>query len=225
VEAILLKALAKDPAQRYQSAAEFRHDVDCWLKGLPIVARSVSTLYLLEKMALRHKYAATVLGLVALTVLGFSAFSYHLYGAWRQAETRTAQVTGQLAEQTRLRSSLTQQALFLHVLDLWQAGRDQEAGFTCQALAAGTPERLAADLIMDGRPWPDKMERARIAPPLRSRSFILGFLDGERLLKEGLRPQARQAFQACLAVPSGEGEELLRMRIRTRLLELEGRTP
>jgi predicted Ser/Thr protein kinase len=225
VEAILLKDLAKDPAQRYQSAAELRYDVDCWLKGLPIVARSVSTLYLLKKVMLRHRYAATVLGLVALTVLGFSVFSYHLYGVWRQAEARTAQVTGQLAAQTRLRSSLTQQALLLHVLDLWQAGRDQEAGFTGQALAAGTPERLAADLVLDGRPWPGKMEQARSMLPLPSRAFILGFLDGEHLLKEGLRSEARQAFQACLSTAGQEGEELLRMRVRMRLLELEGQRP
>jgi hypothetical protein len=225
VEAILLKALAKDPAQRYQSAAELRHDVECWLKGLPIVARSVSALYLLKKVALRHRYAATVLGLVALTVLGFSAFSFNLYRGWQRAETQIAQVTGQLAAQTRLRSSLSQQAVLLHMLDLWQAGRDQEAGFAGQALAAGTPERLAADLVLDGRPWLDKMELARSTPPLGSRPFILGFLDGERLLKEGLRQQARQAFQACLSAPGQEGEELLRIRVHMRLLEMEGRRP
>jgi len=222
VEAILLKALAKDPAQRYQSAAELRHDVDCWLDGRPIVAKSVSSLYLLKKMVLRHRYAATVAGLLAVTVLGFSGLSYNMYWWWQRAEAQTSEVRGQLAEQTRLRSSLTQQAVFLHVLDLWHAGQVQEAAIACQGLAQGTQEVLAADLLLDPRPWADKVEQAR-GRLQGQNEFLLGFITAEHLLNGGLTQEAREAFRQCLSVPGRNGEELLRMRARTRLHELAER--
>jgi len=224
VESILLKALAKDPAGRYQSAAELRRDVDCWLQGLPIMARSVSSLYLLKKLVARHRYAAAVLTLLGLTVLGFSGFSYHLYRWWQAAETRADQVSRQLAEQTRLRSSLAQQVVLLHVLDLWQAGQGQEAALACQGLGEGTPARMAADLVLDGRPWADKAEQAR-SQLEAGHPFLLGFLTGEHLFKQGLRQQAGRAFQACLSLPGQDGEELLRMRVRVRLRELEETSP
>ncbi|MHC4433978.1 MAG: protein kinase domain-containing protein, partial [Planctomycetota bacterium] len=45
VEAILLTALAKDPAERYQSAAELQSDIQHWLEGSPIRVKSISTMY------------------------------------------------------------------------------------------------------------------------------------------------------------------------------------
>lgn len=224
VEAILLKALAKDPALRYQSATELRHDVDCWLKGLPIVARSVSSLYLLKKMALRHKYVATVAALLGLVVLGFSGFSYTLFRWWQGAEARTREARTQLAEQTRMRSSLTQQTVFLHVLDLWRAGRTQEAVGACQALAPGTAEAAATEVLLDPRPWQDKVEQAR-SRLQGDRGLLLGLVAGEHLLKAGLRQEAREAFSRCLAEPGRDGEELLRMRVRARLVDLAETSP
>jgi hypothetical protein len=50
VETILLKALEKDPGRRYQSAAGLRHDIQCWLDGFPIAARSISSLYALREI-------------------------------------------------------------------------------------------------------------------------------------------------------------------------------
>ena len=52
VEAILLTALAKDPAERYQSTAELQSDTQNWLEGRPIRVKSISTLYLLRKIGI-----------------------------------------------------------------------------------------------------------------------------------------------------------------------------
>ena len=81
VEAILLKSLAKDRAERYQSAAELYQDLKRWLEGFPIVAKSVSSLYLFRKIISRHRYTSSVVGLLVLIVLSFSlcqlSFAWH----------------------------------------------------------------------------------------------------------------------------------------------------
>ncbi len=48
IETILLKALAKEPARRYQSVAEFARDIAQYLSGRPIEARRDSVVYVLR---------------------------------------------------------------------------------------------------------------------------------------------------------------------------------
>jgi WD40 repeat protein len=73
VETIVAKALAKDRARRYPSAAELAADLRRWLHHEPIRARPTSALYQLRKFARRHRAlvggaAATGLALVLGTV-------------------------------------------------------------------------------------------------------------------------------------------------------------
>ncbi|MHC4609059.1 MAG: tetratricopeptide repeat protein, partial [Planctomycetota bacterium] len=70
LETIILKALEKEPARRYQSAAALADDVERYLSGHPIVARPPSTLYQLRRLAARHKLP-TALG-VALFLLAIT---------------------------------------------------------------------------------------------------------------------------------------------------------
>src|SRR5262249_10756053 len=77
VETIVAKALEKDPARRYPSAAALAEDLRRWLAPQPILARPPSALYHLRKFARRHTGlvggvaatgAALVLGLVTTTL-------------------------------------------------------------------------------------------------------------------------------------------------------------
>jgi len=65
-ETVLLKALAKDPEQRYQSVDAFAEDLRRCRDDLPIFARPPSTLYQLRKIVVRHR---TVLGFAAALLL------------------------------------------------------------------------------------------------------------------------------------------------------------
>ena len=78
VETIVAKALEKDPARRYRSAADLAADLRRWLDHEPILARPPSALYHLHKFARRHKGlvggvvatgVALVLGLVGTSSL------------------------------------------------------------------------------------------------------------------------------------------------------------
>jgi tetratricopeptide (TPR) repeat protein len=65
-------ALAKDPARRYASIADLRHDVERYLNGLPIVARRPSLAYLGRKFIARHRLL-TIVTFVAVAAIAVAA--------------------------------------------------------------------------------------------------------------------------------------------------------
>jgi serine/threonine protein kinase/tetratricopeptide (TPR) repeat protein len=74
VETIVLKALEKDPAARYQSVTALAEDLRRYIQDLPILARPQSTLYQIRKIVARHKvpvaFAAAFFLAVLLGILG-----------------------------------------------------------------------------------------------------------------------------------------------------------
>ncbi len=70
LDAILLKALRKEPGARYASTADFAADLRCHLEGKPVRARRGSQLYRAGKMARRRRGLLLNLALVALLAAG-----------------------------------------------------------------------------------------------------------------------------------------------------------
>ncbi len=93
IDVIVLKAMAKEQDRRYQSAAELGHDVQCWLDGLPIVARSASSLYLLRKLVVRHRYTSSVVTLLLVIICSMSYISLNFYMSERRARLQADQAT------------------------------------------------------------------------------------------------------------------------------------
>lgn len=97
---IILKALDKDPARRYVSAAQMLEDIDRFLAGLPVIARPSTLGYRASKFVRRH-LAATLGGAVVVIALaaglGTALWQARVAGLERErAERRFAQ-THQLA--------------------------------------------------------------------------------------------------------------------------------
>lgn len=67
--AVLHKAMAKDPARRYQSAADLARDLRSAAAGLAILARADSRWYSIRKAARRHRIPIGVACLLALGVV------------------------------------------------------------------------------------------------------------------------------------------------------------
>jgi serine/threonine-protein kinase len=70
IDAIVLKALRKEPGRRYASAELFAEDIRCYLEGLPVAARRGSRWYRMAKLARRHRAALAAAAVVALSLLG-----------------------------------------------------------------------------------------------------------------------------------------------------------
>ncbi len=82
LETICLTCLRKEPERRYPCAAALRDDLGRFLRGEPIHARPVSTAERLAKWALRHKAIATLVAVLAVTVL---VGSTAVVSQWRKA--------------------------------------------------------------------------------------------------------------------------------------------
>ncbi len=75
VATILLRALEKDPARRYASAAELAADIRRFLRREPIQARPQSTGYQLRRFAQRNRGLAAALAGLALVLIGAAIVS------------------------------------------------------------------------------------------------------------------------------------------------------
>jgi serine/threonine protein kinase len=75
LEAVLLKALARLPDQRYGSAGEMAADLDNYLAGEPLSARAPSTAYFLAKRLRKHRVPLAVGLLVAASLVAMAVYT------------------------------------------------------------------------------------------------------------------------------------------------------
>ena len=193
----MLKALAKERRLRYQSAAELLHDVECWLEGRPIVARSASSVYLLRKLAARHRYTATVVMLLLLIVLGFSCVCLELAVSERRARKEAQELTEDLAKEAVARIEENRFLTFAQFLQAWHQRDDVWTSITGTVLLADADprEKLALDFLRGNRQLEDE---AAFRQSLASRDKAFAeFVIGEHHLRDGTLEDARAAYDAA----------------------------
>jgi WD40 repeat protein len=92
---ILLKALEKEPARRYQTAGDLGRDLRHRRLGEPIEAKRASGLYMLKKTLRRYRLQAATAGLILLMLVGFLITFVVLFtgerSARRQADEKSAE--------------------------------------------------------------------------------------------------------------------------------------
>ena len=191
VEAILLTALAKDRAQRYQSVASLQSDIENWLAGRPISVRSISTLYLMRKVIARHRYVAAVVGLLLLIILSFSFVSFDLYLTTKAAQREAEGIAKQWSESV---TELQVGMVFNHLLELLHSGRVAEVEYKSRVFANGSKELIAATFLVSPQPLEDKEVKFRQRLGEEQAGFA-DFIIGEHHLKDGNKEQALNAYR------------------------------
>jgi eukaryotic-like serine/threonine-protein kinase len=94
LDAILCKALQREPASRYGSAIEMRDDLQRYLQGRPVKARAATSFYRLAKFVRRNKLAVglTALLCASLAAAGtFLALQNHRTARAREMAARRAE--------------------------------------------------------------------------------------------------------------------------------------
>ena len=131
LDAIVLRALAKQPTRRYSSVEAMRVDLDRWLGGEPVEARAPSTVYRVGKFVRRHTLsvslsAAAVVSLVAVAavavVMGLQAredsaravaardFMLNIFARANQEKSRGTDITARDLLETGRKDVLTRLA-------------------------------------------------------------------------------------------------------------------
>src|SRR5579864_4777286 len=111
LETICLKCLRKERNRRYTSAAALAEDLDRFLTGQPILARSVGLMERLWKWARRHP----ALGVLALLFFSFALVAnVAVFLQWRKAEEAREQTQRQFNQLLLAREHASQTSAELH---------------------------------------------------------------------------------------------------------------
>ncbi len=100
VDTIVMKALAKDPAERYATARDFGRDIQAHLDGYPIAAQRPTWRYVAWKFVTRNRLASAAVGGALGSLLA------GLFGALHQANLATTQRDLAQNEQARATAAL-----------------------------------------------------------------------------------------------------------------------
>ena len=76
LEALLLKALAREPEGRYTSAGDLAADIDNYLTGEPLTAKAPTTTYFLRKRLHKYRVQVAIAAAVLTVLLGVAVFAY-----------------------------------------------------------------------------------------------------------------------------------------------------
>ena len=133
LDALVMKAIRKEPRHRYDSAADLADDVLNYLQGLPVQARKGSWLYHMGKHLQRNRPALVVLLLIVALAVTSTVM-------WQMAKRREAQALAAEAETRAMNDFLTDM--------LESANPDESKGeeLTVKEVLMASQDRIAASL-------------------------------------------------------------------------------
>lgn len=202
IDVIVLKALAKEPAYRYQSASELCRDIENWLQGFPILARADNSLYLLYKLIRRHRFATSVASLLLLIIVAFGAVSFDLYRTADAAQGRAERLAETRTEQMRLYQSLAKRISLTMFLEAW--GKDdltraeQHRRFYEMMFGDDVQVNAALSLLMDTGPR-ERRDTSVIARFADEQAWLAYFVMAEDRRKAGQNEEALSLYQQSVS--------------------------
>ena len=151
LDAIVVKAIDRDPDRRYGTAAELAADLRRHLAGEPIQARAPASAELLGRFLRRHKrWAISVILLFAVLSAGIVARTIEARRANAEAERANAEAERANAETERAQAALAEsEQIRRFLIDLFQAANPEKtagATVTVDELLEEGSKRLRTNL-------------------------------------------------------------------------------
>lgn len=114
LETITMKCLDKDPDRRYESARALADDLERYLSGDPVMARSAGLTYRIYRRMKKHPAVSALLGAAGLLVI--ASAGYATYTSWRS--TQQARLLQEFAQQTQEMDGLMRYSYLLPLHDV-----------------------------------------------------------------------------------------------------------
>ncbi len=141
---ILAKALARQPADRYESVEQFADDIHRHLDGAPVLAREATWSYRTAKFVQRHTVAVAVVATLAVLVAA-AAVTFAIQAARLATERDRARAAEQLARE----QAATAQSVSNFLVELFRTSDPSEARgntITAREILDRGAKRIESDL-------------------------------------------------------------------------------
>ena len=205
IEAILLKTMAKEPDERYQSVTELANDINCWLHGFPIAARSINTWYILKKLMVRHGTASIILALLLVIIVNTSFISLYSYAQARKALKKSQEAQQFYKTQSEINEARAVTAVFTVFLEFWHSDQIERARGAAEFFEDGSKEKIAALFLLDPKPLSEK--KKELEEKLSPESPLLtAFVLGEYYFKNQNNVEAIKAYRQCLGAEGRDSQ-------------------
>jgi serine/threonine protein kinase len=198
LDAIIYKTLEKEPAKRYQSAAELEQDLQAWLDGRPVSVKSTSALYVLRKIARKHLVASTIAAavVVIMTSASIISFEFYLRAEYAEEQRSKSDLGATLSEQKAadyedVTFSASRRTALGWFLAAWHAQHYEEARRYQATVRQDSPEYRAMAFLLDASYTAEQLHRD--LP--RDASALAYLVIGERLLQSDQPNAARESLK------------------------------
>jgi serine/threonine protein kinase len=214
LDAILLKGLAKDPAQRYQTADELAKDLERYLSGGIVQARRQTYWYLGQKLIRNHWKMVSLVAAFALTiVLGLIGTTWALLWALEERNNAVNATVNMGKAREKERESKENAELYgaflsdvlAFVKPMGEEGRGRQTTLL-EALDA-TTDTLSERFV--GHPRAESLARLALA-----RSY----------LKLGRTLHAQQHIKVALELMDSAQDESFQPYLQGKMLQIEAHT-
>ncbi len=154
---IVIRALEKDRARRYETANGLAMDVQRFLDNEPVVARPPSRIYRLQKLVRRNKTTFMATAMVALALiggLGFATWFWHQErGARKRAVVAEQQALAAEQQQARLRMEAEDRERITQAAFLISQGKIEEADQVVEKVSELKPSLEAESVLRSLGDW------------------------------------------------------------------------
>jgi tetratricopeptide (TPR) repeat protein len=205
IEIIVAKALEKDKARRYASAADLAADIHRFLNDEPIVARPPSVAYQAQKFARRHRALVTATAAIFAVLLAGIFVSMSEAGRARRAEQAALRERDRSVSAERVAATERNRAVGAEaqaVQDRNRAVTEKQRADTEAATAKAINDFLENDVLAqasarvqarpDTRPQPDLTVRTALDRAARG---IAGKFDREPLVEASVRQTIGKTYR------------------------------
>ncbi len=163
LEAVMIRAIARKPEERYQSVTEFISDLQSWLDGMPVKAVAVNSWYILKKLIQKNRFASSVVALLAIIICSTTFISSYFWIQAGQERNTAEQQAQEYQEEAKNNLALYHQVAFNSYLSLLQANKMQEAKIFALSLQENSMEKAAVTFLGGQEDYPVRLQKFNAA--------------------------------------------------------------